>query len=165
MSEITFTETYYLNKVVIVIESVQEMYRQVNKVPDAIKEHIFYGLSENQSEGQFTHKDCRETISRELNLYQTYQGHWKVVSNDYEKMLAIAKWSANRNSEEIFTEEMFVNHFGKSYGKHYFMKWQGELEFNYAKAYGYFRTRRDHGQIFCDMMMQLVNKYLKREPL
>lgn len=97
--------------------------------------------------------------------YVSFTYIWRKIELDYSLMLKIAMWATNRNGDEIFTKDMFITNFGNSYGKHYFMKWKGELECNYWKAYGYFRTHRDHGQIFCDMMMELVEKYEKRENL
>ena len=154
---------YYRNNVVIHIDSVINQTETIKEVPEVIKDEIINALCEDYSEGTFTHENCEELISRKSDLYTSYQGSWFVVELDYSLMLKIAMWSVNRNENEIFTKEAFIQAFGQSYGIHYWEKWNGELNYDYAKAYGYFRTRRDHGQIFCDMLMEQVKKYEKRE--
>lgn len=164
MSNQIFSDDYYNNKVIIEIESVTP-HRALLQVPDSVKDEIINALCESRFSGKFKDEDCMEYDDSVEGGRILYTGSWHVVQLDYTLMLSLAMWSANRYVSESFSEKMFVEYFGESYGKHYYSKWIGELNCDYAKAFGYFRTRRDHGQIFCDMMMKQVTKYLKREPL
>jgi hypothetical protein len=72
-------------------------------------------------------------------------------------------WKYNCCIEESLTEEVFIEYFGGNDGRHFYSKWKYTLKFDFMGMIGYFRSNGNDGQIFCNMVMEQINKYEDRE--
>jgi hypothetical protein len=77
-------------------------------------------------------------------------------------MWRIVLWEHNRDMNETLTEEVFIRHFGKCDGSHFYSKWK-YYDCNFMKMVGYFGISTTNGQKFCDMVMEQMKKYEQRQ--
>lgn len=90
------------------------------------------------------------------------EAQWRMLDLDYGLMLKIAMWEANCNQSETLSLELFKEYFGAVPGEHFYGKWMGECKRDLGRMFQYFRSNRQQGQIFCNMLMAQVEKYTQR---
>ena len=71
---------------------------------------------------------------------------------DYNQMLLVSLWQYNHHGDEELTPALFEETFGKVDGSHYYEKWD---------MIAYFRSEKENGQKFCDMVARQVGLYQK----
>lgn len=83
---------------------------------------------------------------------------------NFATLLRIVIWDYNRSplTGESLNLDVFCEKYGKVMGEHYYNKFIFEFEGNILKMIGYFRGENKEGQIFCDMIMECVEKYEQR---
>jgi hypothetical protein len=67
--------------------------------------------------------------------------------------------------EESLSEELFIRYYGRNFGAHFYSKWVHSCKFNLLEMITYFGWDRENGQKFCDMVMEQVVKYEKRDKI
>ena len=84
---------------------------------------------------------------------------------DFETLFRIVRWDYNRCfKNESLDKDLFVEKYGRVMGEHYYNKFIHEFDGNILKMIGYFRGSEKEGQVFCDMIIERIEKYEKREP-
>lgn len=72
-------------------------------------------------------------------------------------------WDYNRCfKDESLDKDLFIEKYGKVMGEHYYNKFVHEFNGNILKMIGYFRGSEKDGQVFCDMIIERIEKYEKR---
>ena len=71
---------------------------------------------------------------------------------DYNRLLLVSLWQYNHHGDEGLTHALFEETFGKIYGSHYYEKWTGYFNRNLWDMIAYFRSEKENGQKFCDMV-------------
>ena len=75
---------------------------------------------------------------------------------DFETLLRVVIWDYNRCfKDESLDKDLFIEKYGKVMGEHYYNKFV-------LKMIGYFRGSEKDGQVFCDMIIERIEKYEKR---
>jgi hypothetical protein len=98
-----------------------------------------------------------------------YGLYWKLIIMNEQTELnhcllcRIARWQYNRYSEESLTQEVFIKYFGGNFGTHFYSKWVDTYKFNLLEMAAYFGHDIENGQKFCDMLMEQIIKYEKRD--
>lgn len=64
--------------------------------------------------------------------------------------------------DESLDKDLFIEKYGKVMGEHYYNKFVHEFNGNILKMIGYFRGSEKDGQVFCDMIIERIEKYEKR---
>lgn len=157
-----FVESYYMNRVQVTINSVIPE-QKLTEVPDSVKESIINNICEEGKSGTFGYEDCRQLISREKDMWEKYSGSWRVIELDYEFLRMISLWKNTHSQDEALTEDLFIKYFGVIDGKHFYGKWMYSFKRDLMEMISYFGRETTKGQIFCDMVMNQVNKYKKRK--
>ena len=67
----------------------------------------------------------------------------------------------NHHGDEELTPALFEETFGKVDGSHYYEKWTGYFNRNLWDMIAYFRSEKENGQKFCDMVARQVGLYQK----
>lgn len=88
---------------------------------------------------------------------------WRRLELDYDIIGKIALWEYNHNSEEALSLKLFEQYFGKNMGKHLYHKWLYPAQRNIFWMMRYLKTEPDKGQKFCNILMQQVELYQKRQ--
>lgn len=154
------TEQYYGHTLEVTINETNPPELKVEFVPDSVHEHVFRLLETDDKAGDFTHDETKEIfIKQEVS----YSGSWRIIELDYNILIRLVMWNANRYPEESITKQLFIEYFGDNYGTHFYGKWTGECNHDILKMIGYFRSNHNHGQIFCNMLFNLITKYEKRD--
>lgn len=78
---------------------------------------------------------------------------------DYNQMLLVSLWQYNHHGDEELTPALFEETFGKVDGSHYYEKWSGYFNRNLWDMIAYFRSEKENGQKFCDMVAHQVGLY------
>ena len=78
---------------------------------------------------------------------------------DYNQLLLISLWQYNHHVEEGLGLELFKETFGEADGGHYYEKWNGYFNRNLWDMIAYFRSEKENGQKFCDMVARQVGLY------
>ena len=65
----------------------------------------------------------------------------------------------NHHGDEELTPALFEETFGKVDGSHYYEKWTGYFNRNLWDMIAYFRSEKENGQKFCDMVARQVGLY------
>ena len=91
------------------------------------------------------------------------EAQWRMLDLDYGLMLRIAMWDANCNPSESLSLELFQEYFGAVKGEDLYGKWAGECKHDLCCMFRYFRSNRQQGQIFCNMLMAQVDKYSEHD--
>lgn len=91
------------------------------------------------------------------------EAQWRMLDLDYGLMLRMAMWDANHNPSETLSLELFQEYFGSVTGEHFYGKWAGECKRDLCRMFRYFRSNRQQGQIFCNMLMSQVDKYSEHD--
>ena len=78
---------------------------------------------------------------------------------DYNQMLLVSLWQYNHHGDEELTPALFEETFGKVDGSHYYEKWTGYFNRNLWDMIAYFRSEKENGQKFCDMVSRQVGLY------
>jgi hypothetical protein len=82
---------------------------------------------------------------------------------DFETLLRVVIWDYNRCfKDESLDKDLFIEKYGKVMGEHYYNKFVHEFNGNILKMIGYFRGSEKDGQVFCDMIIERIEKYEKR---
>ena len=75
---------------------------------------------------------------------------------DYNRLLLVSLWQYNHHGDEGLTHALFEETFGKIYGSHCYEKWTGCFKQNLWDMIAYFRSEKENGQKFCDMVARQV---------
>ena len=81
---------------------------------------------------------------------------------DYNQLLLVSLWQYNHHGDEGLTPALFEETFGKVYGSHYYEKWTGYFNRNLWDMIAYFRSEKENGQKFCDMVARQVKLYQQK---
>lgn len=83
---------------------------------------------------------------------------------NFATLLRIVMWDYNRSSltGESLSLDVFYEKYGKVMGEHFYKKFIFEFDGSILKMIGYFRGENKEGQIFCDMIMECIEKYEQR---
>jgi hypothetical protein len=81
---------------------------------------------------------------------------------DHRFMLRIAIWVRNYGPEEGLAKELFSETYGSVMGNHYLDKWENTYKHDIFSMIAYFGIDTKEGQLFCDMIMQQMQKYERR---
>lgn len=79
---------------------------------------------------------------------------FRIVLLDYDDMTL--------GEDESLDKDLFIEKYGKVMGEHYYNKFVHEFNGNILKMIGYFRGSEKDGQVFCDMIIERIEKYEKR---
>lgn len=81
----------------------------------------------------------------------------------FELLLRLVIWDYNRNPfTESLTNELFRENYGMVMGDHYYEKFIYSLNGDLLKMIAYFRGENKEGHIFCNMIMECIEKYEQR---
>ena len=69
---------------------------------------------------------------------------------------------STHHGDEGLTPALFEETFGKVYGSHYYEKWTGYFNRNLWDMIAYFRSEKENGQKFCDMVARQVKLYQQK---
>lgn len=125
---------------------------------DQIEQDI---ILENDKFGEGSVSDVICLDDDKLDVYLDYK--WRLLELDYNVIGNLALWEYNQNSEEGLSLMLFQQYFGKNMGKHLYYKWLYPAQKNIFWMMRYFKFEPDQGQIFCNMLMQQVKLYKKRQ--
>lgn len=146
------TEEYYGHILQVTFDTVPDGVT-LEFIPDSVKDVIFSSMADDSDSGGFTKEETGDGHS----------GTWKFQPLNFQLMLRIANWDYNCvRATEGLTLELFQESYGKVMGAHYYGKWC-EFKFNFFKMIRYFSQYMDAGQIFCNMVMKLVEKYEEKK--
>ena len=81
---------------------------------------------------------------------------------DYSRLPPVFLWQYNHHGDEGQTPALFEETFGKVYGGHYYEKWTGCFKQNLWDMIAYFRSEKENGQKFCDMVARQVKLYQQK---
>ena len=81
---------------------------------------------------------------------------------DYNRLLLVSLWQYNHHGDEGLTPALFEETFGKVYGGHCYEKWTGYFKQNLWDMIAYFRSEKENGQKFCDMVARHVKLYQQK---
>ena len=81
---------------------------------------------------------------------------------DYSRLLLVSLWQYNHHGDEGMTPALFEETFGKVYGSHCYEKWTGYFNQNLWDMIAYFRSEKENGQKFCDMVARQVKLYQQK---
>ncbi len=123
-------------------------------------------MREDMNEDEFTYENTGETIIvGEEKKYATSFRKLAFPRTRLQTDVTHRNVAGNFIPEESLSKPVFVQHFGENNGNHFYGKWIGECNRDFLKMIAYFRSNREHGQIFCNMLMEQVNKYTMRDKL
>ena len=149
-TNIVLQEEFLQHQIEVTITESEE--KEPEFIPDSVKNIIMNQLSD-VPEGQF---ESEETGG--------YSGTWRIIKPlDYKMLLRVVMWKYNCCIDESLTEELFIKYFGGCDGRHFYSKWRYTIKFDFMEMIGYFRSNGNKGQIFCNMVMEQINKYENRE--
>lgn len=144
----TLTEEYYGHIIEVEFTTTPES-KDLEFVPDSVKEVIFNNLTDDSDSGEFSEEETGDG----------YSGTWKVQPLNFQLLLRIVNWDYNCvRATEGLTLELFQKSYGNVMGAHYYGKWC-EFKFNFFKMIRYFNQYMDAGQTFCNMVMKQVEGY------
>ena len=81
---------------------------------------------------------------------------------DYNRLLPVSPWQYNHHGDEGPTPALFEETFGKVYGSHCYEKWTGCFKQNLWDMIACFRSEKENGQKFCDMVARQVKLYQQK---
>lgn len=148
----TVTELYYGHTIQVDF-TITPKDKELEFIPDSVKEIIFNNLTEDVNSGEFTEEDTGDG----------YSGKWKIQPLNFQLMLRIVNWDYNCiRATEGLNLEQFQKSYGNVMGAHYYGKWC-EFKFNFFKMIRYFNQYMDAGQTFCNMLMVVVEDYEEKK--
>ncbi|WP_195594667.1 hypothetical protein [Bacteroides fragilis] len=142
---------------------------KLTKIPDSVYDWIVDHLELNCVEGEFTEEQTGDNIyfpSEEnkhgTDVYTVVAGSWRIIQLEYNTIYPLIMWWNNHYTSEDLNLEHFITFFGKEMGTLYYAKWIG-CKHNLIDAFGIFTGKQEDGQIFCNMLMQQVEQYQKKQ--
>lgn len=152
--------SYYGHNIEITLTSVAPE-REITEIPDPVQDWVINAICEDYRSGEFTPDECKQIV--EGNMYTHYAGTWRILELNFGVMENVILWINNHYPDESLTEELFVKYFGICDGKHFYGKWEKTFNKNFLDMINYFRNSGNKGQLFCNMVLEQINKYKIRE--
>lgn len=81
---------------------------------------------------------------------------------DQNFMARIVLYFYNYSESEQLTNEDFNEAYGSVMGNHYWSKWSNLYHRDFFKMIGYFGYKSDDGQIFCNLVAKMIERYEER---
>lgn len=117
-------------------------------IPDCVKEEILNQLSDSDK-GDFT---AEQTGG--------FAGKWRTIKLGHNILHRLAMWIFQVYPEDMkLTEADFIKWFGEFDGKNLFKRWTNYYKCDFMRMITHFGPSGEKGQIFCDMVMEQINKY------
>lgn len=156
-------EDYYGRRIEVTLDSVLPE-TKIDFIPDSVKEAIFSDITDDSDNGEFTHDQTGNHLYVDNQpIYTSFAGSWRTLPLDFNLLCRIGAWHYSYNQEEALTNELFVQHYDKVMGDHYYSKWVHTYKCDIMQMIGYFADSPKEGQRFCDMIMQQVKRYETRK--
>lgn len=145
----------------VMLESLAGCNTSDYSIPNSIVDMFCEKIDEGERSGTFSDMPDDE-MQFGRGPGHTRSGSWRVIELDYEKISRILAWEYNYAPDEQLSEELFIRYYGKCMGQHYYEKWL-YYKCKLHDMMAYFNFNTTEGQLFCDMIMEQMNKFEKRK--
>ena len=165
MPPLVLTGTYFGHRIEVTFTSIIP-YNLFTQVPDDVLDSVGKDLKKNMVSGTFSDDHTGDMVTPadgSGDVYTTFAGSWRIVELQFELMSRIAMWWNNGYSAGEFDCASFIRHFGEKTGRKYYDRWVNHCKENLLDMFGTLVSEQEDGQLFCDMVMQQVELYEKRE--